>query len=332
MLEGPPAVQRFRNILVLYQGWLGDEATLDRAVAVARDNGADLTLATIVRPSREPRRTVLPLAPPEAAALRKALVEEKLRHLQRLAAGIPAGNFRIHCRVLDGPPAGEVRRLVRQEHIDLVMMTADYASLLGAVAFGSVAVDCMRKASCPIWLSPARGQSEPGRVVAAVDPGAGGEPSPLAVEVLDTAATLARQRGARLDILHAWDLDGADLETSRSEIDEAIRSRLLGRATTACGGAVARLCAAVDLGTVPTEVHLARGHPVDAIARFASERNVELIVMGAARRAGLAAALFRSPAEKLVERVSASVLTLRRPARRATSERGARMAPLARTA
>ncbi len=307
-------MQRFRNILLLYQGWLGDEATLDRAIALARDNGADLTLATVVQPSREPRRTVLPPSPAEAAAWRRALAAEKLRHLQRLAAGIPAGNFRVHCRALVGQPADQVRRLIREDRIDLVMMTADYASLLGALAFGSLAIDCMCRTPCPVWLSPSRGDGPAGGVVAAVNPARGEtDPAPLDIEILETAAALARQRSGRLDILHAWDLEGADLDTSRSEINETIRERLHSRATSACRGAIGRLCAAVDLSRLDTEVHLTRGEAVEAIARFARDRESDLIVMGAGPRSGLAAALFRNPAVKLVERVSTSVLTLRPP-------------------
>lgn len=306
-------MQRFRNILVLYQGWVGDEATLDRAIVLARDNGADLTLATAVKPPRAPMLAPLAPTPPGTPTPYASLVKERQRHLRRLAAGIRPGNFRIHCQVLAGRPEEEIIRLAREKRIDLVMMTANHESVLGTRTAGNLAVRCMHHAPCPVWVSHPVWHCDVNRVVAAVDlDGPEATPSPLDTQILETAATLARQRNGHLDILHAWELRGADLETIRSETTHDIRERLLRRASSACTRAMAQLCTAVDLDGVKTEVHLLRGAAADTIARFANHRQVDLIVMGIGRT-GLAAFLFGNPAEHVLERAWASVLTIKRP-------------------
>ena len=42
-------MHRFKNILVIYNGQVGDEATLDRATALARRNAARLTVVEAMK-------------------------------------------------------------------------------------------------------------------------------------------------------------------------------------------------------------------------------------------------------------------------------------------
>ncbi|MGH6945722.1 MAG: universal stress protein [Kiloniellales bacterium] len=304
-------MQRFKNILVLYQGRIGDEETLDHAITLARDNGAALTLATALKLPVGPARAILSPSSPDVRRHYACLIDERLRHLQRLAAGIRPGNFPIHCKALAGRPNEEVIRVIRRDRIDLTMMTADYETVLGAIAFGSLSIQLMRNAPCPVWVFRPGRDGEAGSVLATVDPaGPDVAPSPLDIHILNVAAALARRRNGHLDILHAWELKGADLQTSRSEITDEITERLLCRGSSACARALAQLCTAVDLDGLETEIHLPRGAAPAEIARFASCRPVDIIVMGVART-GFAASLFGNTAEDVLQRVSASVLTVK---------------------
>ena len=59
------------------------------------------------------------------------------------------------------------------------------------------------------------------------------------------------------------------------------------------------------------EAEVARGHPADAIVRFAHEREVDLVVMGTHGRTGLQHVLLGSVAEKVVRQSPCPVLTVR---------------------
>jgi len=52
-------MQRFKNILVVYNSAVGDEATLARAAAVARRNDAWLTVTTVLEELGADERNVV---------------------------------------------------------------------------------------------------------------------------------------------------------------------------------------------------------------------------------------------------------------------------------
>ena len=304
-------MNQFKRILLLYQGRVGDEHMLDYAIALARENGACLTLATAIAPPAGALRGLLPMSIQTLSMPNGCLIEETKRHLSRLAAGIRQGNSLINCEVIPGRPDDETLRVIDNHGIDLVMMTADYETVLGAKAFGSLAIQLMRKAPCPVWCFRPRQKDETGSVLAAVSSqNADTEPLALDLQILKVAAALARHRNGRLDILRAWELSGSDLSTIRSETTSAIRARLLNSESRTAASAVAQLCAAVDLNDLDTRVHLPRGDPPIEISQFTRRRPVDVIVMGIVR-SGIAASLLGNAAEEVSQTASTSVLAIK---------------------
>lgn len=304
-------MNQFKSILLLYQGRVGDEDMLDCAVALARENGACLTLATAIEPPAGALRALMPMSIQTLPTHYGCVIEEKKRHLSRLAAGIRQGNALIDCEVIPGRPDNETLRVIDNKGIDLVMMTADYETVIGAKAFGSLAIQLIRKAPCPVWCFRPRRSAETGNVLAAVSSeNAEAEPLSLDLQILEVAAALARQRNGRLDILRAWELSGPNLSTIRSETTSEIRGRLLSNESRTAACAVARLCAAVDLDDLDIRVHLPRGDPPIEITQFARDRPVDVIVMGIIR-SGIAAALLGNVAEEVSHISSTSVLTIK---------------------
>ena len=304
-------MSQFKRILLLYQGRVGDEDMLDCAIALARENGACLTLATAIEPPAGALRALMPMSIQTLPMPYGCLIEETSRHLSRLAAGIPHGNALINCEVIPGRPDEETLRVIDDKSIDLVMMTADYETVFGAKAFGSLAIQLMRKAPCPVWCFRPRRNDETGNVLAAVG-SENGEAGPwsLDLQILEVAAALARQLNGRLDILRAWELSGSNLATFRSESTSEIRARLLSNESRMAASAVARLCAAVDLDGLDIRVHLPRGDPPLEISQFARQRPVDVIVMGIVQ-SGIAAALLGNAAEEVSQISSTSVLTIK---------------------
>lgn len=304
-------MNQFKRILLLYQGRVGDEDMLDYAIALARENGAYLTLATAIAPPSGALRALLPMSIQTLPMPYGCLIEGTKRHLSRLAAGIRQGNSLINCEVIAGRPDDETLRVIHNHGIDLVMMTADYETVLGAKAFGSLAIQLMRKAPCPVWCFRPRQNDETGSVLAAVS-SQNGDMGPLSLDlqILRVAAALARHRNGRLDILRAWELSGSNLSTMRSETTSAIRARLLNSESRRAASAVARLCAAVDLDGLDIRVHLPRGDPPVEISQFTRQRPVDVIIMGIVQ-SGIAAALLGNAAEEVSQISSTSVLTIK---------------------
>jgi len=128
----------------------------------------------------------------------------------------------------------------------------------------------------------------------------------LANDALSSALAYARAFGAKIVLLHAYEVptvafpDGAfvvpaDLhrrieEASRAALDEMVRTH--------------------DVAGIELEPVVCQGEPCRAILDAARSHNAELIVMGTHGRKGLSRALLGSVAEKVVRSSRVAVLTI----------------------
>ena len=121
---------------------------------------------------------------------------------------------------------------------------------------------------------------------------------------LELATTLARERGAKLLIVHVEEPPAAygagEMYYGMPDpVTDDLRKML------------------EQVGPpdpqVPCERRLITGDPATAIAQLAQEEGVELIVMGTHGRTGLMRLLMGSVAEAVVRRAPCPVLTLRQP-------------------
>lgn len=125
--------------------------------------------------------------------------------------------------------------------------------------------------------------------------------SPCSDEAVVHAAALARANGAEIALLHVTAVpaayeDGIPIYSPYAETLAKDREAL--RAYPSPEG-------------VEVSKHHRIGEPADEILAFATERNVELIVMGTHGRKGLGRWLFGSVAEKVVRQATCPVLTYR---------------------
>ena len=305
-------MQRFKNILVLYDRKVGDEAALDRAAALALKNDAALTVVEAVESLPSDAVALFgPLALNEEE-LQRRFTDERMAHLERLVASLRQQGVTAKAMVLVGRPFLEVIRAVLRERYDLVVMTAEVWRGLRQITFGSTSMHLMRKCPCPVWVMQPKAGRRFRRILAAVDPDVTkDEPSPLDTKILQLASSLARMEQCRLDVLHAWDFKGADLDTSRSEITDAIKGQLIERNQAAHRAGVQRLLDGIDLQGLDFELHLPRGDPIVAIPRFARDKQVDLIVMGTIGRTGIAGFFIGDTAEVVLRQVECSILAVK---------------------
>lgn len=305
-------MKRFKNILAIYDGKIGDEAALDRAIALARANGARLTLAEPVENTPGDVMAVFGSLPGSAAEIERRFVEERFASLERLAASIRHDGIAASANILVGRPFLEViRAVIRDEH-DLVVMNAKSRRGLRHLPFGSTSMHLMRKCPCPVWVMQPKVGRRFRRIMAAIDPDVTeASPGALDVKIMQLASSLARMEACHLDVLHAWDLSGADLDTSQSEISDEIMSQLVARNKAAHQAAVRRLIETIDLQGVAIDVHLPKGDPVQMIPEFASDKQVDLIVMGTIGRSGISGFLIGDTAEMVLRQVGCSVLAVK---------------------
>ena len=289
-------MKRFRNILVLYDDAPGGDDALAQASVLARENGARLTLATVVRENR----------------LTAAVREETAKRLERIVCGLRQdGIADADAIVLAGAPAYQLtRQVVRGEH-DLVILSTEGGNALRERLFGSTAVRLMRQCPCPVWAVRPGGTVPCRRIVAALDPHPDPEGDALGERILQVAASLATYYGATLHLVHAWDVDGKDHDTVRSEIDETQRTEIIARHRRRHHAALDDLISRNSIATVDHRLHLPRGNPEAAIRKLADEQEADLVIMGTHARSSLSRLIVGTPFETVLGSSGRSLLTVK---------------------
>ena len=304
-------MKRFKNILVVYGQAPGDEATLRRATTLARRNNARLTVAGVIED--------LDLLNASIAVQREEetgrVVEERREHLERLIVSIRHEGVEVRAAVFTGTPfLAIIRAVLRDEH-DLVIVTAEAQVDFKRLFFGSTSMHLMRKCPCPVWVTdPEQKSDRYTRILAAIDTFTPGEKNEyLNTLIMDLASSLARIEHSELHVVHAWDLNRQDDETSRSEITGEMMDRLVEKNREEHQLGIDALLSKYELEELDCQVHMARGSARAVIPRLASEIEADLLVMGTVSRTGIAGFFIGNSAEAILRQVDCSVLTLKPP-------------------
>ena len=305
-------MKRFKNILTLYDRTAGAETALGRAAALATANRARLTVLEVIEKMPKDVMSLLSFQVGNGAGVERDFLAERRSDLERLTGSIRHNGLEVETSVLRGRPFLEVIRAVIRDRYDLVIMTTDHWGGVRSAPFGSTSMHLMRKCPCPVWVMQSGAGRRFERVLAAVDPDPAEEsPRSLDLKIMQLASSLARTEGCHLDVLHAWDFSGPDLDTSRSEISEEIMAKLVERNRTAHQAAIGRLLDATDLADVTYDVHLPKGDPAGAIPAWVRAQHIDLIVMGTVARTGIAGFFIGETAEDVLHQVDCSVLTVK---------------------
>jgi len=289
-------MKRFKNILAVFNGAVGDDDTLTQAAALAKRNGAQLTVAEII-------------SDPETSP---GLIAEKKKHLHRLSASIRQEGITPGTAVLTGTPFMEIiRQVIRKKH-DLVMTTAEGNDGYKNLFFGSTSLHLMRKCPCPVWVTKPDGQHGYARIMAAIGPDSDGvSDSELNIQIMDLATSLARLNNSELHIANTWDVTGHDSDTLRSETTDDIRARIVHKHELLYREPVERLLGRYNLDGITHQLHLKRGAPDFLLPELAETLEIDLIVMGTISRVGIPGFIIGNTAELVLRQVKCAVLTVK---------------------
>ncbi len=288
-------MKRFKNVLAVYDDAIGGDDALTQAVALSIENRAQLTIATILREG-------------QVAELR---VEAEKRNERLVAGGRHAGVKEVGGLVLTGIPFEEIiRQVIRQQH-DLVILSAEAGKTLRDVFFGGAAAHLIRKCPCPVWVIRP-GQAVPyRRILAAVDPAPDLPDDHLNLKIMDLATSLASRDQANLHVVHAWDVDGTDLDTLKSEVRAQQREAILQRHETKHRRALDELLVRYPMAEISHRLHLPRALPERAIIGLTEREQIDLVVMGTEGRFGLPGFILGNAVEAVLRSVTSGILAVK---------------------
>ncbi len=299
-------MRRFKNILFVAYGTDDIRATLKRAIRLAKENKAQLTLVDVAEKlPRDAKALLKELSPSE---IEEKVTKQHLEQLERHTAPIKDQGLRVRARVLVGTPSVEIIREVLRNNHDLVMKSAYGKAGSKKVLFRSTDMQLMRACPCPVWMIKPTQRKKYARILAAVDPDpTDEEKNRLNRLIMDLAGSLAELERSELHVVHTWVL-----------YSEAILKLLIGNVKKLARdtrkthkqwlNALLDKCA---LENLTPRVHLLEGKAKDLIPRLAKEKRVELIVMGTVARTGLPEFLIGNTAENVLSQVDCSVLTVK---------------------
>ncbi len=312
-------MKHFQNILYVSQASVEQGSALARAVSLAENNQADLTVIDVI-----PQLSAgigLPPGGPISADLQARAEAERRQALEALVAPY-RGRLTIRLDVLAGQTFLEtIRAVIRNAH-DLVVKPAENPDFLERL-FGSDDMHLLRKCPCPVWLMKPAEKANYQRIVAAVDfePDVPEPPEqgPNA-EILELASSLAISDFAELHLVHAWDAPAEMLLRSWSDNpDEAVSHYVEAERSRHRMGMDAiqrRLRERIGWEAyeyLSPSYHLVEGAAKRVIPQTAERVGADLVVMGTLGRTGVTGFFIGNTAEAILEQLRCSVLAVKPP-------------------
>ncbi len=300
-------MKRFKNILLVLDPEVQEEAALDKAVSLAKQNDARLMLFSVVYRHPDLRRY------PDSVGenLLTPLVAERQQWLQGFMPTLQEQGIDGEAVVAAGISFLEVIREVLREQHDLVITTAEEKKGIRARVFGATSMHLMRKCPCPVWVVK-RAQTRPyARILAAVDPSVyDPKRDSLNPLILQLAGSMARKEAGELHIVHVWHMFGEDYVRrggmTEEEVEEAKALEKLQQKRR-----FDTLLGHVDVADLKPCLHLIEGVPDERIPELVMEQGIDLLVMGSVCRTGIAGFLIGNTAEEVLNQVDCSVLTVK---------------------
>ncbi|MCF6324564.1 MAG: universal stress protein [Gammaproteobacteria bacterium] len=314
-------MQRFKNILFIATPDSDSEVALERAITLANNNQARLTVVEVI--DKIPPNIKLPDGAPSPEEFQAKRV---MKHQQVLEErGAPwNNNIEIQIKVLIGIPFLEIIYEVLRNGRDLVIKEAESSGLLDRV-FGSEDMHLLRKCPCPVWLVKPKSPRAYRRILAAVDADDFYPPEELNtrhrlnLKILEIASSLALSECAELHVVHAWKaidegvMRHAFVDLSEEKIAlhiEAERQQNRHNLNALMNETVNKL----DQNTleyIKPQTHLLKGYPRKNIPQLAGEIKADIIVMGTVARTGIPGFFMGNTAETILNQIDCSVIAVK---------------------
>jgi len=311
-------MKRFKNILFVADSELRGGDALDRAVILAENNQAHLTVVSIIE--ELPELGSEEIQGISMSELHDAIIDKRQLQLEGLLSSIST-KIQISSKVLSGVTFLALIREVLSNKIDLLIKTVQEEDLMDKL-FGSSDMHLLRKCPCPVWLIKSSRQGHYKKIMVAVDfdpfnnkP----EEDALNRRILQMSAALALSDFSELHIIHVWHAYGeSSMRSGLAYQPAAYVDAYVDRVHTNHQHSLESLLAdTLDQGGrdakdyLKPKIHLVKGFAKDRIPEIVKEEKIDLIMMGTVGRTGIPGLLMGNTAETVLNRIDCSVLAVK---------------------
>jgi universal stress protein E len=298
-------MRRLIRMTAVLEPLVDGQAALARATDIARQSGARLELLCV---DFNPALTGQPHV--DATILkevRDAHTKDVLHWMDGVRRGLLVQGLDATTTVTYGRPYYEHVLSHMQAHApDLLIKGARFHSLFERNYFTASDWHLIARSPVPLLLVKRRTILPSAPVIAAVDPFHDDDaPSELDLQVLETAAVMARMLNRELRVVHAVSPLSA---YPRADVIPFGRTRAEAERTERHARAVLEL--ARPFCATAASVTVECGRPEDIIVRAALQQDAAMVVMGAVSRASMREYFIGNTAERVLEEISNDVLVV----------------------
>ena len=316
-------MKRFKNILCVVEQGEACKPALERAVMLAENNQANLTVVNVI-----PRITAgveMPDGGPTSTDLQKSMVSANTQDLEVLVDPYRK-KVDIQTKVLIGTLFLEIiREIIRNRH-DLVIKVPEIIDWMDRL-FGSDDMHLLRKCPCPVWLIKPGMPKTYRRILATVDvddmypPAKLKSQRALNQQILEMAVSLALSDSAELHIMSVWETIGESAlhsaflnipEENISTYFEQARQRYEEGLEASIRKVINKL-GEDTLDHLKIRTHLVKGWARQEIPALAKGIEADLIIMGTVARTGVPGFIIGNTAETILNQIDCSVLAIKPP-------------------
>ncbi|MCU7938117.1 MAG: universal stress protein [gamma proteobacterium symbiont of Bathyaustriella thionipta] len=311
-------MKRFKNILFVADPELRGGEAFERAVMLAENNQAQLTVVSILEELPTPGNENIQGI--SMQALQNAIMDKQQQQLENLLSSI-GKTMPISAKVLTGVAFLVLIREVLSKKIDLLIKTADEEDIMDKF-FGSSDMHLLRKCPCPVWLVKASREGHYKKIMAAVDFDPfdnNREENALNRKILQISTALALADFSELHIIHVWHAYGeSSMRSGLAYQPAAYVDAYVDRVRVNHQHCLDALLAdVVDKSGKETanylkpRIHLMKGFAKDMIPKIVKQQEIDLLVMGTVGRTGIPGFLIGNTAETVLNRIDCSVLAIK---------------------
>lgn len=312
-------MKRINSILYMAEPSVEQGTAIERAVSLAENNQADLTVIDVAPVIAEGIR--MPPGGPSPTDLQSAMATERLESLEHLVAPYKE-RVNITIDVLTGKPFIEAIRAVLRDKHDLLIKPAENPNWVERL-LGSDDMHLLRKCPCPVWMIKPAEKTNYDCIIAAVDFDPYQQKSltqGLNREILELASSLATSDFAALHLVHAWEAAAEGLLRSWSDDPngasqayvEGERSRQQHGMERVLGD-LQELIGAEAYKHLSPRGHTTQGPAAKVVPELATQLQADLVVMGTIGRGGIAGYFIGNTAESILDQLKCSVLAIKPP-------------------
>jgi nucleotide-binding universal stress UspA family protein len=310
-------MNRFKNILYLVEPGKDQTAALARAVSLAENNQARLTLLRIIEPPRsgvlEGSRTLEALYAGASQRMKTELEALARPFRERLV---------IEIKVRLGTPYLEAIREVLATGRDLVIKLASSETGILERFLGGTDLQLLRKCPCPVWILSPQDKDNYRRILAAVDFDPWREDDEtLALNrmILGLASSLALSDFADLHLVHSWEPLSPEMMRLWSDDEDAgaiadqvtIEHLRHQEAFERLARHLRDWIGAEAYDYLTPRLHLLEGSALETIPHLAARMKFDLVVMGTVGRAGIPGAIIGNTAESILGQLRCALLAVK---------------------